>query len=79
MTTRTIREVDGKTWRKLRILCAEYAMTMGELVETMTEDYEKRSKDFWKAILEGEKILTNKEADELKDVSSALRKERGFR
>ncbi len=79
MPVRTIREVDEKTWRKLRVLSAEHDMTIGELVEAMTEDYEKRSKDFWKAVLEGEKILTDKEADELKDVSSALRKERGFR
>jgi len=79
MTTKTIKDVDERTWRKLRMMSAEYDIRIGELIERMTEDYEKRSKDFWKTILEGEKILTDKEAEELKSVVIALRKEKGFR
>ncbi|HLC20358.1 MAG TPA: hypothetical protein VJK72_05530 [Candidatus Nanoarchaeia archaeon] len=38
-----------------------------------------KKKDFWNAILHGEKILSDKEADELKKVVARLRKEKGFR
>ena len=79
MTTKTIKDVNERTWRKLRVLSAEYNMKMGSLLEKITEDYEKRGKEFWKTILEGEKILSDKEAEELKSVSKALREERGFR
>lgn len=79
MSTRTVKDVNEKTWRKLRLMSAEYDMRIGELIEKMTEDYEKSSRDFWKTILEGEKILTEKEAEELKSVVTALRKETGFR
>ena len=79
MSTKTVKNVDEKTWRKLRMMSAEYDIRIGELIERMTEDYEKRSRDFWKTILEGEKILTDKEAEELKSVVTALRKEKGFR
>lgn len=79
MPTKTIKDVNEKTWRKLRMLSAEHNVRMGKLLEKMAEDYEKRSKEFWKIILKGERILTDKEAEDLKAVSKALRKESGFR
>lgn len=79
MSTKTIRDVNEKTWRKLRMLSAEHNMRMGRLLEKMTEDYEKRGKEFWRAILESGKMLTDKEAEELKALSMSLRKEPGFR
>ena len=79
MMTRTIRDVDDKTWRKLKILSADHEMTMGRLLKKMTEEYEVKSKEFWKAVLEGEKIISDREAEELKAVSREIRKEHGFR
>ena len=79
MPTKTIKDVNEKTWRKMRVLSAEHNVKMSRLLEKMTEDYEKRSKEFWKIILEGNRILTDKEAEELKSVSKSLRKEHGFR
>lgn len=79
MSTKTIKGVSDKTWRKLRVLSAEHDVKMGELLEKMTEDYEKRSRDFWKSVLHGEKLLSDREAEKLKSVSATLRKERGFR
>lgn len=79
MSTKTIKDVNEKTWRKLRMLSAEHNTKMSRLLEKMTEDYEKRSREFWKVILEGERTLTDKEAAELKSVSKDLREERGFR
>lgn len=40
----------------------------------MTEEYGAKSREFWKAVLEGEKILSDKEAEELKAVSKEIRK-----
>lgn len=79
MKTRTIKDVGEKTWRKMKTLSAEYNMTMGKLLEKITEDYEKRNKDLWNEILYGKKIFTKKEADEMKAVVRDLRKEYGFR
>jgi len=79
MAVKTIKDVDEKTWRKLRTMSIENNIKMGTLLKTMTEDYEKRSGVFWKAVLEGEKILSDKEADEIRAVTESLRKEPGFR
>ena len=79
MTTRTIRDVDEKTWRKLKIMSAEHNAKMGELVKRMADEYEKRSKDVWKHILDHEKLITDKEAEEMLNTVKKLRKEQGFR
>ena len=39
----------------------------------------KKDKEFWDKILNSEKILSDKEADEIEKVTKALRKEHGFR
>lgn len=39
----------------------------------------KMTKDLWNTILNSKKILSDKEADEMKRVSKSLRKEFGFR
>ena len=79
MTTRTVKDVNEKTWRKLRMLSSEYGMPMGKLIEKITEDYEARNRDFWNSILKGEKILSDKEAEEMIALVRNLRKEHGFR
>ena len=79
MSTKTIKDVNEKTWRKLRILSAEYDIPMGKLIEKITEDYEARNKEFWNSILKGEKLLSDKEAEEMLAVVRGLRKECGFR
>lgn len=79
MPTKTIKDVNEKTWRKLRMLSTEYNLPMGKLIEKITEDYEARNRDFWNSILKGEKILSDKEAEEMLVVVRELRKERGFR
>ncbi|MBI5332010.1 MAG: hypothetical protein HZB65_00390 [Candidatus Aenigmarchaeota archaeon] len=79
MATKTIKDVDEKTWRKLRTMSAESNIKMAALLKNMAEDYEKRSHVFWRIVLEGEKILSDKEADEIRAVTESLRKEHGFR
>jgi len=41
--------------------------------------YDRKDRDFWSIILKGDKILSDKEAEELKSVSKAIRNEMGFR
>ena len=79
MPTKTIRDVDEKIWRKLRMLSTEQNIKMGRLLEKMAEEYEKKGREFWKVVLEGDRILTDKEAEDLKSVCKDLRKEYGFR
>ena len=47
--------------------------------EKITDDYEERNRRFWDDILHGEKILSDKEADEMESFVKKLRKEKGFR
>ncbi len=44
----------------------------------MSKNDDERNEKFWKNILEGNKILTDKEAEELKAVVRTPRKRHGF-
>ena len=79
MTTRTIKDVDDDTWRKLKTLSAEHDATMGKILKKITDDYDERNRRFWDDILNSEKILSDKEADEIESFVKILRKEKGFR
>ncbi|KHO48353.1 MAG: hypothetical protein QT00_C0001G0371 [archaeon GW2011_AR5] len=79
MATKTIKDVDEETWRKLKMLSAEHDATMGKIIKKITDDYEERNRRFWDDILHGEKILSDKEADEMESFVKKLRKEKGFR
>lgn len=79
MSTRTVKDVDEETWRRLKILSAEEGERMGSLIKNMTNSYIKNRKSVWEDILKGEKILSDKEADDMEKIVKKLRKERGFR
>ena len=79
MGTKTIRDVDEETWRRLRVLSAEHDTTIGRILKKITNDYEERNKNFWDKILKGEKIITDKEAMEHESLVRKSRKEYGFR
>ena len=79
MSLKTIKNVDEKTWYKFKTLATKNRLSMGKLLNHMIDSYESESKKFWKEILEGEKILSDKEADALLEHSKQLRKEYGFR
>lgn len=76
---KTIKSVDDGTWTKFKGLAARKSTTMGKLLKVMVDDYEEKSKDFWDMILNGRKILSDKEAAELKATVREMRKEYGFR
>lgn len=76
---KTIKAVDEVTWARFKGLAARKGTTMGVLLKHMVEEYEQKSKDFWAAVLKGEKILSDDEAAEMKRVVTCIRKEYGFR
>jgi len=59
-------------------MAAQHKVKMGTLFKKLIEEY-KRKSTFWKEILEGEKILSEKEARELGKVVHAIRQDYGFR
>ncbi len=79
MNIKTIKGIDDETWMKFKILAARKRLTMGKLLADMIEEYNKSSETFWAEILKGERILSDKEADEIENIVKKLRKERGFR
>jgi len=76
---KTIKSVDDGTWNRFKGLAARKGTTMGSLLKSMVDEYERKSDDFWNVILHGEKILSDKEADDIKRIVAGLRKEKGFR
>ena len=81
MPTKTIKDVDEETWRKLKVFSAENSSSMGKTLKKITQDYEEknRGKEFWSRILKGEKILSDNEANDMLEIVKKLRKEHGFR
>lgn len=76
---KTIKGVGEDSWNSLKSLAARNGRTMGEMLGQVILDYTDRSEDFWKKVLDGERLLSDREADELLEFTKKLRKERGFR
>ena len=79
MEIKTIKGISDEKWIKLKILSAKNKMPMGKLVENMIDTYERQNEDFWEYILNGEKRISDKEAEEMQEIVKKLRKEKGFR
>ena len=79
METKTVKGINDNVWRKFKTLAAEKDMPMGSLFGLMVDDFSKHSNSFWEKILSGEKILSDKEAEEIEKITKKLRKEKGFR
>ncbi|MBI2564410.1 hypothetical protein HYV79_00265 [Candidatus Woesearchaeota archaeon] len=79
MTLKTIKNVDEETWYRFKTLAVKNKLVMGKLLEKMIISYESESNKFWKEVLEGDKILSDKEAKDLSEDLEKLRKEHGFR
>lgn len=79
METKCIKDVDEITWREFKSLAARSNMKMSILLKVMIKEFEKNKGTLWNEILNGKKLLSDKEANELIKATSNLRKERGFR
>lgn len=79
MGLKTIKDVDEKTWNEFKSLAAKRGVRMGKLLEHMVDSYVKNSRHKWEMLLNGEKLLSKVEADEMKKIVRELRNEKGFR
>ena len=79
MGLKTIKGVDEKTWNEFKSLAAKRGIRMGKLLEHMIDSYVKDSRHKWETLLNGEKLLSDEEAEEMKKILKELRNEEGFR
>ena len=75
MEVKTIKDVNGETWREFKAIAAKNNVRMSSLLKIMIKEFEKNSKDFWNEILNGEKLMSDKEAEQMKILTIKLRKE----
>ena len=66
MGLKTIKGVDEKTWNEFKSLAAKRGIRMGKLLEHMIDSYVKDSRHKWEILLNGEKLLSEEEANEMK-------------
>jgi len=79
METKCIKDVDEETWREFKTLAVKNNIKMAVLLKIMIKEFEKNNRKFWDEILYGEKLMTDKEAEEMIKITKDIRKERGFR
>lgn len=79
METKCIKYVDEETWKKFRNLAEKNKINMSVLLRMMVNEFEKNNRKFWSEILNGDKLFTDEEADEMRKITKEFRKERGFR
>ncbi|HLC53150.1 MAG TPA: hypothetical protein VJK03_01280 [Candidatus Nanoarchaeia archaeon] len=76
METKTIKGVDEETWARFKMLAAKNRITMGKLMKSMVREYEKKkTEEIWEKILHSGKILSDKEADNISEITRKMRKE----
>ena len=79
METKCIKDVDEETWREFKTLAVKNNIKIAVLLKIMIKEFEKNNRKFWDEILYGEKLMTDKEAEEMIKITKDIRKERGFR
>lgn len=79
MEIRSIKGVDEETWRGFKTLAAKNNLKMSLLLKMMINEFERKGGDFWSQIFSEEKNLADKEAKDIAEITSKIRKERGFR
>jgi len=79
MEIKCIKDVDEETWRNFRALAIKNKIKMSILLKIMIDEFEKNNKKFWEEILYGEKLMSDKDAEEMSKITKKMRKERIFR
>lgn len=78
--TTTIKKVDKESWKTFKIEATKHDMQLGEFFSKLIlEHKEKEAENNWDDILESRKILTRKQADEMKKHTEEFRKGFEFR
>ena len=73
--TKTIKGINPLVWAKFKMLAAKNRASMGEILTSMVETYEKNNEEVWNKILHSGKILSDKEAEEMHKITKKIRKE----
>lgn len=76
---KTIKDVEETTWTDFKSMAAKNDVKLGVFFKTIVNEHKKTSASFWKTIFHEEKILSDKEAEDIERVTKAVRKEYGFR
>ena len=76
---KTIKNIDEETWAEFKSLAAKNKVKLGIFFKILLKEYEKNSRLFWNEILNGEKILSDKEAEGMEEVVKELREKRRWR
>lgn len=79
MQVKTIKGIEEETWAEFRSICTKNRLSTGQCFEKLIAFYKQNAKDFWDDILCGKKILSKEEANDIRDMTVRMRKERGFR
>jgi hypothetical protein len=79
MKNKCIKGVDEETWVNFRALAVKNKIKMAVLLKIMINEFEKNNKRFWDDILYGEKLMSDKEAEEMFESTKKIRNEKGFR
>ncbi len=77
-TVKTIKDVDEDSWSEFKELASKNNMNMGKFFVEVVNSY-KKNENTWKELLNGPKLLSDKEADEMMEIVANMRKEHGFR
>ncbi|MBI2671468.1 hypothetical protein HYX16_00880 [Candidatus Woesearchaeota archaeon] len=76
---KTIKDIDRATWNEFKSLAAKDNLKLGVFFKVLLKEYGKSKSSFWKNILEFDRIITDKEAEEIEKSIIKVRKEYGFR
>ena len=78
--TTTIKKVDRESWKTFKIEATKHEMQLGEFFSRLVKEHkEKEAENNWDDILESKKILTRKQAEEIKKYTEEFRKGFEFR
>lgn len=76
---KTIKDIDEETWAEFKSLAAKNKLKLGIFFKMILKEYEKNNRDFWDRILNGEKILSDEEAEDMEKIVKKIRNERDWR
>ena len=79
MKTKTIKNVDERTWEILKRLAKKKKVKMGTLLRHMTSEYKKLESIDLKKLVPERPILSGEEAEQLQNAVKDIRSEYGFR
>lgn len=79
MKTKTIKNVDERTWEILKRLAKKKKVKMGTLLRHMASEYKKLESVDLKKLVPERPILSDEEAELLQNTVKDIRSEYGFR